>query len=106
MPYVASDQDVDKGEETALASSPSKANTPKPPQATTLTVIRLYWRVLASVTGFTFALSVLRKARELLFPIEGHARDMSQDTVGYVISVSYAVDALLFPVAGRLLDTV
>lgn len=96
-PYVRSDQD--------LSGSPKK-KVSKASASSPIDVIKAYWRVLFTVTFFVVCLSVLRKARELLFALVGHEAKLSQDQIGIVVSVSYTLDAMMFPLAGKLLDSV
>uniref|UniRef100_A0A7S1WV92 Major facilitator superfamily (MFS) profile domain-containing protein n=1 Tax=Alexandrium catenella TaxID=2925 RepID=A0A7S1WV92_ALECA len=52
------------------------------------------------------SLSCVRSSRNLLIPMEGHAVALREDDIGYLMSLSYVVDGLLFPLAGWLLDNV
>lgn len=97
MPYVREDQDLTKSQKTTTKPASGSMSA--------VTVIKAHWRILLTVTFFVVCLSILRKSRELLFPLVGHEERMSQDQIGVVVAVSYALDALMFPLAGKLLDS-
>jgi MFS family permease len=74
--------------------------------ATTLTVARKHWRVLCTSALFCSFLILVRRARELFFALEGHRLGLSSSLIGSIWAVSFAVDGMLFPLAGWMLDRV
>jgi len=67
-------------------------------------VARAHWRVLLVGCGFTGCAYFMRKSREMLLALEGHARDMSQAEVGRIAAFSYLVECGIFPLGGYSLD--
>eukprot|EP00428_Durinskia_dybowskii_P038154 CAMPEP_0170279302 /NCGR_PEP_ID=MMETSP0116_2-20130129/39662_1 /TAXON_ID=400756 /ORGANISM="Durinskia baltica, Strain CSIRO CS-38" /LENGTH=418 /DNA_ID=CAMNT_0010530627 /DNA_START=92 /DNA_END=1345 /DNA_ORIENTATION=+ len=67
-------------------------------------VAHRHWKLLAIAGCFSGCAFFGRKARELFFPLEGHAHGMSQAVVGHIAALSFLVDGALFPVAGFALD--
>lgn len=61
-------------------------------------------KVLSSISFIAGLLMFARRARDLLFPIVGHALNLSQTQVGSVAAVSYAVESTMWPVAGYMID--
>merc|ERR1719478_2106735 len=57
-----------------------------------------------TVTVFSACLILVRRARELLFALEGERLSLPHSQIGYVTALSFAVDGIMFPVAGRMLD--
>ena len=45
-------------------------------------------------------LQFMRAAREFLIPVWGDEMGLQTDQIGYVASVSYAVDSTMFPIVG------
>jgi hypothetical protein len=99
MPYISIDQDIG-GKAGTQVQKTSEA------KVTMFSVLLHHWRTLFSVCIYVVCLFVLRRARELYFSLVGHEINLTQDQVGYVIAGSYALDALLFPLAGWLLDNI
>lgn len=101
MPFISASQNL--GAKTAAGAKPAAA------QGASLSmcgVLRAHWRLLFVASAFTGCAFFIRKARELLFSMEGHERDMSQAEVGRMAALSYLIDGVLFPVGGYLLDTI
>eukprot|EP00928_Gymnodinium_smaydae_P016915 TRINITY_DN16414_c0_g1_i1.p1 TRINITY_DN16414_c0_g1~~TRINITY_DN16414_c0_g1_i1.p1 ORF type:complete len:463 (+),score=38.03 TRINITY_DN16414_c0_g1_i1:64-1452(+) len=69
-------------------------------------VIKNHWRVLFTVAFFSACLTFVRKGRELLFPLIGHSQGIAPDRLGQITSLSFAIDGILFPLAGKMLDHV
>ena len=61
-------------------------------------------RALALSAPTAFALSFARAARSLLLPLRASELGLSDLAIGGVVSVSFVFDALLFPLAGLLMD--
>ena len=49
-------------------------------------------------------LQFIRAAREFLIPVWGDEMGLKTDQIGYVASVSYAVDSTMFPIVGWTMD--
>ena len=49
-------------------------------------------------------LQFIRAAREFLIPVWGDEMGLQTDQIGYVASVSYAVDSTMFPIVGWTMD--
>ena len=49
-------------------------------------------------------LQFIRAAREFLIPVWGDEIGLKTDQIGYVASVSYAVDSMMFPIVGWTMD--
>lgn len=58
----------------------------------------------ASVAAAALLLAVVRAIRELLVPLAATDIGLSKAQVGYVTSLSYAVEVVLFPLAGYMMD--
>jgi len=102
MPRVHSAQDL-------AGKLPSQTKSPKvlPSQAyevSYIAVLRKHWGLLARAVVFVAGAFFVRRARELIFALEGHARSMSQGAVGTLAAVSSSVDFCLFPAAGWLMS--
>lgn len=99
LPFIRADQDI---------SHKGRVQVDKlaMPPITMVSVMKSHWRPLFSVCFYVICLSICRRARELFFPLIGHDIGLSQDRIGYIISVSFGLDAVLFPVAGWLLDNI
>lgn len=50
------------------------------------------------------AIQFLRAAREFIIPVWGDDIGLRVDEIGFVTGISYLVDALMFPIAGILMD--
>ena len=61
-------------------------------------------RALAFAAPTAFALAFARAARSLLLPLRASELGLSDIAIGGVVSVSFALDGLLFPLAGLLMD--
>jgi MFS family permease len=73
---------------------------------TTLDVVRKHWRILCISSLFCSFLILVRRSRELFFALEGQRLELSHSQIGAITAVSFAVDGVLFPVAGWMLDRV
>ncbi|CAE7241780.1 mug138 [Symbiodinium sp. CCMP2592] len=60
---------------------------------------------LVRVLGFAAALQCVRKGRELFFSLAGREAKLSDMVIGQVAALSFLVDTLASPVAGRLMDS-
>ena len=72
------------------------------------TVKMSYWTLAKSlfhVSIFILALQVVRETRKLIFPLAGVAIGLSPAQVSVFASISFTLDALLFPFAGKCMDT-
>ena len=54
--------------------------------------------------GVAVAIQFLRAAREFIIPVWGDDIGLRVDEIGFVTGISYLVDALMFPIAGILMD--
>lgn len=61
--------------------------------------------LLTKLGVFVIVLQIVRESRKLLMPLMGTELDMSTGEVGFYTSLSFAVDASLFLLAGYLMDT-
>ena len=61
--------------------------------------------VLLHVAAFTLALQVVRECRKLLLPLAGYEIGLSLRDVSFYSSLSFTIDALLFTVAGQMMDS-
>jgi len=71
-----------------------------------MSVAAAHWKALLTACTFVICLSISRRSRELFFSLVGHETNLTQEHVGYVVAFSYILDAVLFPVAGWLLDNI
>ena len=63
------------------------------------------YRQILITTGFAgLALMMLRTGRQLLFPLYGHGIGLDVVHVGLLVSLSSAIDTLLFYPAGQIMD--
>jgi len=99
MPLTSATQDI-----STSGAMPRRADSPHGGSLSMADVVREHWRLLLSASTFVGLASYLRKSRELIFPLEGHERGLSQAEVGRYASLSFLVDFALFPVAGILMD--
>lgn len=102
MPWIHSSQDISQA---SPSGSPRKVSFVSAASPSLSEVLSEHWKVLATVGVFSVAISYLRGARQLLFSLEGNAQQLTQAEVGEVAAISYFIDMLLFPVAGRMLDS-
>jgi len=65
-----------------------------------------YARRLLMPMGFVWSIVTVRRARELIFPLAGHATDLSQSTIGSLVALSYLCDTITAPIGGQMLDRV
>jgi MFS family permease len=49
-------------------------------------------------------LQFMRAAREYIIPLWGHDVGLTPDEVGYVLTVSFAIDSMMFPIVGYIMD--
>lgn len=96
MPYARADQQVGN-------NTPTRLRFGKKDELTFMGVVRNYGRLILTAGIFSIGLTFCRQARNLLIPLVGHSLDLSQDRIGTYVSLSYVVDACLFPIAGWLL---
>jgi MFS family permease len=59
---------------------------------------------LFHISVFILALQLVRECRKLLIPLASFSAGMSVQDVSLVTSISFTIDALLFPYAGRVMD--
>ncbi len=50
------------------------------------------------------ALQFLRASREIVIPLWGDNVGLRKDEIGYITTLSFAVDSLMFPIAGFIMD--
>jgi len=50
------------------------------------------------------ALQFLRASREIVIPLWGDNIGLRKDEIGYITTLSFAVDSLMFPIAGFIMD--
>ena len=50
------------------------------------------------------ALQFLRASREIVIPLWGDNLGLRKDEIGYITTLSFAVDSLMFPIAGFIMD--
>jgi len=50
------------------------------------------------------ALQFLRASREIVIPLWGDNMGLRKDEIGYITTLSFAVDSLMFPIAGFIMD--
>eukprot|EP01062_Namystynia_karyoxenos_P073255 TRINITY_DN70083_c0_g1_i1.p1 TRINITY_DN70083_c0_g1~~TRINITY_DN70083_c0_g1_i1.p1 ORF type:complete len:536 (+),score=143.65 TRINITY_DN70083_c0_g1_i1:99-1706(+) len=86
------------------APPPHRHHHPPAPQRSTWALFRAFLPAFAAVGVFVFCLQGLRESRLLLFVLKGDALELSEDQVGYVISIAFFVESLMFPVSGVLMD--
>ncbi len=70
----------------------------------TIEVLRAEWRSIAGAGGAQLASMAIRFGRQTLFPLWGAAVGLDAAEVGLVISLSAALDLVLSPLAGVLMD--
>ena len=73
-------------------------------QKSTLSYISMI-KSLFHVSMFILALQVVREVRKLIFPLSGVAMGLSASQVSVFASISFTIDAALFPIAGRCMDS-
>lgn len=88
------------GQEIGKAANSQSSSPP----VSTFYVFRAHAKSLIISCTFVMCLSLMRRARELLFSLAGHELELSEEHVGYFMCISYGLDAVLFPLAGWLLD--
>jgi MFS family permease len=49
-------------------------------------------------------LQFMRAAREFIIPVWGDNAGLTPDEIGYVLTVSFAIDSMMFPVTGYIMD--
>lgn len=95
-PWIDAQQDATTGKKTAEDAK----NDATPVES----VVCEHITVLSRISFVAGMLMFARRARDLLFPILGHALQLSQSKVGGVAAVSYAVESTMFPMAGYMID--
>mmetsp|Transcript_100591 Transcript_100591/g.322913 ORF Transcript_100591/g.322913 Transcript_100591/m.322913 type:complete len:509 (+) Transcript_100591:68-1594(+) len=103
VPHISSTQDLGKPNAKVKECRPNQQGSAMP--LSFVGVMREHWPLLAKAVFFVSGIFFFRRARELLFSLEGHARDMSQAEVGRIVALSFLIDLALFPVAGIMMST-
>ena len=67
-------------------------------------VLKKNYKIFATAGFVASVLSFLRAAREFLIPFWGEELKLSKDMIGYIVTASFAVDSLLFPIVGYVMD--
>ncbi|MFL2664462.1 MAG: MFS transporter [Dehalococcoidia bacterium] len=68
------------------------------------TVLKKNYKVFMTAGFVASVLSFLRAAREFLIPFWGEELKLSKDIIGYIVTASFAIDSLLFPLVGYVMD--
>ena len=50
------------------------------------------------------SLQFLRASREIVIPLWGDNIGLRKDEIGYITTLSFAVDSMMFPIAGYIMD--
>jgi MFS family permease len=69
------------------------------------TILMAHRRVFATAGFAIWCLTILRATRSLMLPVWGNAIGLDTSTIGFVVSLSAAIDMLMFPLAGIIMDT-
>lgn len=67
-------------------------------------IISQHWRVFLTAGTAMLFLTLLRSGRGLLIPLWGAHIDLTPADIGLIVSLAAAVDMIMFPAAGYLLD--
>ena len=68
------------------------------------TVFKNNYKIFATAGFVASVLSFLRAAREFMIPFWGEELKLSKDMIGYIVTASFAIDSLLFPLVGYVMD--
>jgi len=71
---------------------------------TTVSVIKSYWRVFATLGLGIVLLSAIRASRQIVLPLWGSHLGLSPTTTSIVFGIAGALDALTFYPAGKVMD--
>jgi len=104
VPNISSTQEIakNKPDKKAVVVAESKLEVVRKPSMAGVFV--KHWRVILIVTVFSACFAFVKKARELFFSLEGHTQELAPNDIGKITSLSFAIDGMLFPVAGKMLD--
>tara|TARA_B110001454_G_scaffold38501_1_gene37937 strand:- start:8428 stop:9627 length:1200 start_codon:yes stop_codon:yes gene_type:complete len=61
-------------------------------------------RVYLTAGISAIALQFLRASREIVIPLWGDNLDLRKDEIGYITTLSFAVDSFMFPISGYIMD--
>jgi len=64
-------------------------------------LLSTFGRTMAVVAVFCFCTAVVRQSRHLLFPLKAMEMGYDAHAIGIMTSITYMLDALMFPVAGE-----
>lgn len=67
-------------------------------------IVRGHWKVFATAGTSLFFLSILRACRGLFIPLWGAHIGLDAASIGLVVGAAAAIDTLMFPLAGYILD--
>jgi MFS family permease len=104
IPSFDPNQSIQHGQLKAKEPQGTKVKDVETLALTTWQVAKTYRRILCTGGLFSSALLLVRRARELFFALEGEHLGLSPSQIGAVTALSFAVDGLLFPLAGWMLD--
>ena len=68
------------------------------------TILKKNYKIFATAGFVASVLSFLRAAREFFIPFWGEELKLSKDMIGYIVTASFAIDSLLFPLVGYIMD--
>lgn len=86
------------------AIDPPRAAPAKHPRGRVFRILKTHARDFLSVGLVTVAFSVIRSARQTVFPLWGDAIALDVAQIGLVVGISSGIDMLLFPAAGHIMD--
>ena len=64
----------------------------------------LHKRDFASIGLMAVALQFVRSAREFIIPVLGDDMGLRKDEIGFITTLSFSIDAMMFPIAGIVMD--
>ena len=67
-------------------------------------ILSKHYRIFATAGIAVLCLTVLRSSRQLLIPLWGQSINLDSANIGLVVSSAAAIDMLMFPLAGYMMD--
>jgi len=67
-------------------------------------IVSRHYRIFATAGFAVLCLTVLRSSRQLLIPLWGQSINLDSATIGLAVSSAAAIDMLMFPLAGYMMD--
>ena len=69
------------------------------------TILKQHRKVFLTAGVAVWCLTLIRATRSLMLPLWGNAIGLDTSEIGFIVSISAAVDMLMFPLAGVVMDS-